>query len=253
MKNSFGSSLYKNIGVCQQGDVHYPLLTVKEHLIFYARIKGISESEIKILVEKSIQEMDLSDHKNKTVKQLSGGNKRKLAVAIAFTGDPKIVFLDEPSTGMDPVIRRKMWALIETMKQGRVIILTTHSMEEADALCERIGIMVKGSLRCLGTSQHLKRKYGNAYHISLKTTVQQSERVQEFIKELCPGSTLARNINGALDFDVPLSNLNLGPLFASLHEKRNDFSISDYSVSQPTLEQVFLAFAKEQNSEEILP
>lgn len=121
-------------------------------------------------VEKSILDMDLDDHRNKTCKTLSGGNKRKLAVAIAFTGNPRIVFLDEPSTGMDPVIRRKMWSLIDTMKSGRVIILTTHSMEEADALCERIAIMVQGSLRCLGSSQHLKTKYGNSYNISLKTT-----------------------------------------------------------------------------------
>ena len=75
--------------------------------------------------------MDLQDHRNKTSKQLSGGNKRKLAVAIAFIGDPKIVFLDEPSTGMDPIIRRKMWNLIASMKKNRAIILTTHSMEEA--------------------------------------------------------------------------------------------------------------------------
>lgn len=102
-----------------------------EHLLLYARIKGIPSSQIKDVVNQNIIDMNLEEHKNKTEKQLSGGNKRKLAVAIAFTGNPRIVFLDEPSTGMDPVIRRKMWTLISNMKEHKVIILTTHSMEEA--------------------------------------------------------------------------------------------------------------------------
>jgi ATP-binding cassette, subfamily A (ABC1), member 3 len=107
---------------------------VEEHLLLYARIKRVPFKRIKQVVEDSIDSMDLQEHRGKMVKELSGGNKRKLAVAIAFMGNSRIVFLDEPSTGMDPVIRRKMWSLISIMKQNRVIILTTHSMEEAGRL-----------------------------------------------------------------------------------------------------------------------
>eukprot|EP00324_Dicrateria_rotunda_P008083 CAMPEP_0206178154 /NCGR_PEP_ID=MMETSP1474-20131121/63385_1 /ASSEMBLY_ACC=CAM_ASM_001110 /TAXON_ID=97495 /ORGANISM="Imantonia sp., Strain RCC918" /LENGTH=352 /DNA_ID=CAMNT_0053590455 /DNA_START=293 /DNA_END=1351 /DNA_ORIENTATION=+ len=242
-----GPSVYQQVGFCQQGDVNFPLLTVYEHLLLYARIKGIPSSQIKDVVNQNIIDMNLEEHKNKTEKQLSGGNKRKLAVAIAFTGNPRIVFLDEPSTGMDPVIRRKMWTLISNMKEHKVIILTTHSMEEADALCERIGIMVKGSLRCIGSSQHLKNTYGNSYLISLKTSIEKTEEITNFINEICPDSQLERNINGAMDFKVPVEKLSLGTLFAQLDSKKEEFEITDYSVSQPTLEQVFLRFAQEQD------
>ena len=84
----------------------------------------------------------------------SGGNKRKLSVAVALLCDPKIVYLDEPSTGMDPASRRFMWSIIAESMQSRAVVLTTHSMEEADALCTRIGIMVNGKLECLESSQH---------------------------------------------------------------------------------------------------
>ena len=109
----------------------FPLVTVEEHLYLYARIKRVPWNQVRQTVDESIHAMDLEEHRKKKAKELSGGNKRKLAVAIAFIGNSRIIFLDEPSTGMDPVIRRKMWSLIATLKEHRAIILTTHSMEEA--------------------------------------------------------------------------------------------------------------------------
>eukprot|EP00250_Pteridium_aquilinum_P008489 c1798_g2_i1 orf=203-652(+) len=98
--------------------------------------------------------------------------KRRLSVAIALIGDPKIVCLDEPTTGMDPVTRRHVWSVIEGAKVGRAIILTTHSMEEADILSDRIAIMARGVLRCIGTSIRLKSRYGAGYivNVTLKRT-----------------------------------------------------------------------------------
>ena len=89
---------------------------------------------------------------------LSGGQKRRLSIAIALIGKPSIVFLDEPTTGLDPETRRNIWDILmrERKEQGRTIVLTTHSMDEADALCNRIGIMSKGCMRCLGSQTHLK-------------------------------------------------------------------------------------------------
>ena len=97
----------------------------------------------------------------------SGGNKRKLSVGMALIGDPPVVFLDEPSTGMDPAARRSMWNLISETMAGRSVMLTTHSMEECEALCSRIGIMVNGSLVCLGTSQHLKSRFGRGFTLQV--------------------------------------------------------------------------------------
>lgn len=116
--------------------------------------------------------MDLVDFADKQAGTLSGGNKRKLSVAIAMIGHPRVVFLDEPSTGMDPVARRYMWDVISALTTGAgecSVILTTHSMEEAEALCTRIGIMVNGQLRCLGTSQHLKNRFGQGFELEIMT------------------------------------------------------------------------------------
>jgi ATP-binding cassette subfamily A (ABC1) protein 3 len=121
------------------------------------------------VVTEKLVEFDLLKHSHKPSFTLSGGNKRKLSVAIAMIGDPPIVILDEPSTGMDPVAKRFMWDVISRLstRSGKTaVILTTHSMNEAQALCTRIGIMVGGRLRCIGSPQHLKTRYGN--HLELE-------------------------------------------------------------------------------------
>jgi ATP-binding cassette subfamily A (ABC1) protein 1 len=159
------------LGYCPQFDALLDLMSTKEHLELYARIKGVPEKDLKKVVEKQLKSFDLVDYAGKLAGTLSGGNKRKLSVAIALIGDPPIVFLDEPSTGVDPVARRFMWGVISrvaTEQRGCTIILTTHSMEEVEALCSSIGIMVGGRLRCLGTSQHLKNKFGQGFMSTLQ-------------------------------------------------------------------------------------
>ena len=114
----------------------------------------------------------MKDHKSKFAGNLSGGNKRKLAVAIALLGNPPIILLDEPSAGMDPEARRFMWTVVEKISQRdkkSAVILTTHSMEEAEALSTKMGIMVRGGIfRCMGSSQHVKNKFGLGYEIEIK-------------------------------------------------------------------------------------
>jgi ATP-binding cassette, subfamily A (ABC1), member 3 len=160
----------RKIGFCPQFDALFELLTAREHLQLYARIKGICEVDIRRVVDSKIAEMGLTEYANRPAGTYSGGNKRKLSVAIAMIGEPSIVFLDEPSTGMDPVARRFMWEIISdivTKREKCSLILTTHSMEECEALCTRIGIMVGGVLRCLASSQRLRSKYGHGYQIEI--------------------------------------------------------------------------------------
>jgi len=180
------------MGYCPQFDALFENLTGREHLYMYGRIKGISEAEIKEVVEKQIEKMDLTDHASRLAGGYSGGNKRKLSVACAMIGNPSIVILDEPSTGMDPVARRFMWNKISDIcNEGRTsVILTTHSMEECEALCERIGIMVGGRFRCLGSAQHLKSKFGHGYQIEFVFNVPKEERVNEILEKL-KGNVLA--------------------------------------------------------------
>ncbi|KAG7399525.1 hypothetical protein PHYBOEH_008650 [Phytophthora boehmeriae] len=159
------------IGYCPQFDALFELMTVREHLELFARIKGVTSAELESVVKALMHQMNLDDFENKLAGTLSGGNKRKLSVAIALIGSPPIVFLDEPSTGMDPVSRRFMWnviAAISTQRKESTIILTTHSMEECEALCTRVGIMVGGRLRCLGSVQHLKNRFGDGLMLELK-------------------------------------------------------------------------------------
>lgn len=131
-------------------------MSVEEHIWFYARIKGIKEELLETVVEKAIVELNLSDHRVKLAGKLSGGNKRKLSVAMATLGNPPIILLDEPSAGMDPEARRFMWTVVERISQRdkkSAVILTTHSMEEAEALSTKMGIMVRGGIfKCLGSS-----------------------------------------------------------------------------------------------------
>lgn len=115
--------------------------------------------------------MDLNDFENVYANNLSGGNRRKLQCAIALIGNPPIVLLDEPSTGVDPQAKRFMWTIISnisTQRKKSTVVLTTHSMEEAEALCPKIGIMVNGKFRCFGSAQHLKSKYGVGYEMEVK-------------------------------------------------------------------------------------
>jgi ABC-type multidrug transport system ATPase subunit len=149
------SDVRKLIGYCPQYDALFHDLTVIEHLWFYCKLKGVPAGKRSATVERSIKELNLKDHRNKLAGTLSGGNKRKLGVAIALLGNPPIILLDEPSAGMDPEARRFMWSVVEKISQRdkkSAVILTTHSMEEAEALSTKMGIMVRGGImRCMGS------------------------------------------------------------------------------------------------------
>ncbi|GAB9477447.1 Abc transporter a family member 1, partial [Globisporangium polare] len=174
----------RQIGYCPQFDALFDLLTVREHLELFARIKGVSSADLNNVVSGLIEQMNLSSFDGKLAGSLSGGNKRKLSVAIAMIGNPKIIFLDEPSTGMDPVSRRFMWdviANISTRSKSSTIVLTTHSMEESEALCTRVGIMVGGRMRCLGSVQHLKSRFGDGLVFDVKLATLSPEELHDMV------------------------------------------------------------------------
>lgn len=133
------TSIYKNIGVCPQFDLFWEDLTITEHLLFYLRLKGCEPSDEIAHVDEVCSQVELLEHKNKLAKELSGGMKRRLSLAIAMIGDPQVIFLDEPTTGLDPLNREIFWKILERIKTNKSIILTTHLMQEADHLSDRIG------------------------------------------------------------------------------------------------------------------
>jgi len=209
----------------------------------YARFRGIPETYVPLVVNKLLKKLGLMKYADKTAGSYSGGNMRKLSLALALVGEPSVVFLDEPSTGMDPVSRRFMWNVIASVTKNKSIILTTHSMEECEALCGRIGIMVSGKLRCLGSVQHLKSRFGKGYHMEINTTERSFANVKAFVEKLDPGAQLEEFHAGRLKYRLPQLNLSLSKIFGSIESAKNELEIDDYSVSQSTLEQIFILMA----------
>jgi len=239
-------SIYSVMGICPQFDICWPQLTVKEHLDFYARIKGVKQNQVKKTVTDLLKAVDLLGAQGKLSKDLSGGMRRRLSLAMALVGDPAIVFLDEPTTGLDPETKRNIWALLDRVKQDRCIVLTTHSMDEADALCGRIGIMSHGLMRCIGTSLHLKNRYGNGYHIEIRFVPEKKIAAQQFIMELLPKAELVEESgNNEMVYQVGKSDVVLSKVFEAMQKRSSTLGILDYGIRQTSLEEVFLKIARE--------
>ena len=234
------------LGYCPQFDAIVPLMTGRENLFFFARIKGIGPDKIENVVNTLVRKMDLSDHENRLAGTYSGGNKRKLSVAIALVGNPPIVMLDEPSTGMDPHAKRFMWSVIADTMADRCLVLTSHSMEECEALCNTIGIMADGQLKCIGSPQHLKSRFGEGYQLQLKFTESTAVKsaVQDFVFSTFPSATneAKEETPSRLCFSIK-KDVSLADIFRRVLENKDRLSLTDYSVSQSTLEQVFMRFA----------
>ncbi|MBZ3879692.1 ATP-binding cassette sub-family A member 3, partial [Sciurus carolinensis] len=236
------------IGYCPQFDALLSFMTGRETLVMYARIRGIPERHIRSCVEQILEDLVMFMYADKLVKTYSGGNKRKLSTAIALIGDPAVIFLDEPSTGMDPVARRLLWDTVARAREsGKAIVITSPGMEECEALCTRLAIMVQGQFKCLGSPQHLKSKFGSGYSLRVKV---RSEGQQEALKEFkafvdltFPGSVLEDEHQGMVHYHLPGGDLSWGKVFGILEQAKKKYSLEDYSVNQVSLEDIFLNFA----------
>uniref|UniRef100_H2MGF6 P-type phospholipid transporter n=1 Tax=Oryzias latipes TaxID=8090 RepID=H2MGF6_ORYLA len=247
--------VHQNMGYCPQFDAINDLLTGREHLEFYAILRGVPEKEVCEVAEWGIRKLGLVKYVDKSAGSYSGGNMRKLSTAIALIGGPPVVFLDEPTTGMDPKARRALWnAILSIIKEGRSVVLTSHSMEECEALCTRMAIMVNGRFRCLGSVQHLKNRFGDGYTIILRVAGPDPDLrpVMGFIERELPGSTLKEKHRNMLQYQLPSSLTSLARIFSLLSKNKETLCIEDYSVSQTTLDQVFVNFAKDQSDEDHL-
>ena len=169
-----GNSILKNIektyefiGYCPQFDLLWEDLSVENTLLFYSRMKNKDENRIKPMVEKILIDVKLVKFRKYLVRELSGGMRRRLSLGVALIGEPPIVFLDEPTTGLDPKNKREIWDILSHCKENRCMILTTHLMDEAETLCDRIGIILKGKIRCLGSQYKLKVNYGKGFKLCI--------------------------------------------------------------------------------------
>uniref|UniRef100_A0A671YN55 ATP binding cassette subfamily A member 3 n=1 Tax=Sparus aurata TaxID=8175 RepID=A0A671YN55_SPAAU len=247
----------QRIGYCPQFDAVLDHMTGRETLSMYARLRGIPEKYVSGCVENVLRSLLLEPHADKLVRSYSGGNKRKLSAGIALIGGPPVIFLDEPSTGMDPVARRLLWdAVTRTRESGKAIIITSHSMEECEALCTRLAVMVNGQFKCLGSPQHLKSKFGSGYtllakvHIEAELEDSDLQLFKDFIESTFPGSQLKDEHQGMVHYHLTDKTLTWAQVFGTLEAAKEKYRIEDYCVSQISLEQVFLSFAQFQHCTE---
>ncbi|XP_059428864.1 ABC transporter A family member 1 isoform X1 [Corylus avellana] len=249
----------KGLGVCPQNDILFPELTVREHLEIFAILKGVKEEFLERVVTDMIDEVGLADKTSTTVKALSGGMKRKLSLGIALIGDSKVIILDEPTSGMDPYSMRLTWQLIKKIKKGRIILLTTHSMDEADELGDRIAIMANGSLRCCGSSLFLKHQYGVGYTLTLVKSAPTAPVASDIVHRHIPSATCVSEVGTEISFKLPLaSSSSFESMFREIEscmsrsvgnsetsgcEDKDYLGIESYGISVTTLEEVFLRVA----------
>lgn len=175
-------AIRKMTGECKQDDILWPNLTAREHLELFGGIRGVSKEDMASTVQQWLESVDLDNVQHMRAGAFSGGMKRRLSVALATIGDASIVVLDEPTTGMDPVSRRFVWKHISDIKTGRVILLTTHAMEEADLLSDHVAIMSQGKLAAFGSPLELKTKHGSALQFSLISEKEDVKVVEEAVK-----------------------------------------------------------------------
>jgi ABC-2 type transport system ATP-binding protein len=242
----FGMDVFKNkekivprIGVLPQGFSSFDKITVRETLQYFSRLFGVKGVDI----DELIRCVDLEDKRNELYRNLSGGLKQRLGVAIALVNDPEVVFLDEPTTGLDPGARREVWSILEGLKKrGKTIILTTHYMEEAEFLSDRVAIMCNGKIIAIGSPSELIDSYTKSIYLTLRGA---EPRVVRILEKM--GFPPCRNKQNDLIVEVT----QLGDIIAIIDRLRNEGAgYNGLDVRKPNLEEVFLKLTGKKLQEE---
>lgn len=240
------------MGTCPQhsADHQWPELSARAHLSLFARFKGVARTDLGAHVDNLLNAVDLLDEGDSPVGTFSGGMKRRLSVACASVGDVKVIWLDEPSTGMDPLSRRRVWALINQLKRKRIVVLTTHAMEEADALGDTVAVLAGGRLRAVGTTLFLKSRFGAGYQLNLLTTPANTEALKQYVTETLPGAEIVGEAAGNVTVGLPRASTRHLPAFLRRIESAGAEGgtdlVKEWGVSNSTLEEVFLRLGAQQ-------
>lgn len=233
-------SIRQCMGFCPQHSILWDELTAEEHVYLFTRLKGDSRAAALLQSQEILREVELDSVSKAKVGTFSGGMRRRMCIALSGVGNPDVILMDEPTTGLDPISRAQVWRLIQRLKRGKVVILTTHSMEEADALSDKIAILAGGRLKCQGSSLFLKNSYGTGYRISLVTA--RPEAVRSVLKEQFSPATVISQSAESLVIGLPRGDLEtMQRLFQHLESGDLRTMVSDWGVANTTLEDVFMA------------
>ena len=245
--------LFRNLGLCAQEDIFFDYLTVSEHLQYMCEIKGaaVNLTEINTLLTK----IALADKMNSVCGTLSGGQKRKLCIALALIGNSRFILLDEPTSGMDVVAKRELWEFLKNYKDDKIIVLTTHSLDEAEYLGDRIGIMSEGKFICSGSSSYLKNKYPCGFNVNFifnHNTFTKDKRIAlvNTFKQL--GNNCNIKVSSKFAFTVNFLNItgDVEQIFENIDNVKESYGIINYTISTTTLEDVFLKLNENDNDDD---
>ena len=242
------------IGLCPQHDILWNELTPYEHIELYSIIRKYNYHDIGDIAKMKMKEVNLSQVINDPVSTFSGGMKRRISILLSTIGNPNVVFLDEPSTGLDPVNRRFIWTMIKQIKKKSSVILTTHSMSEAEFLSDRICVIKKGKMQCIGSSLDLKKIYGEGYILTFVCEKNNQEKVKNIILGLSKEIKLMSSKAGSLMFTLGFDKVGELNWFIKIlnkdykDEKLKDLEglIKECGIEQTSIEEIFLKIAKEE-------
>merc|ERR1712176_1011565 len=251
----------RDMSLCFQFDAVNSWLTAREHLRLFAKIRGVPIELREELINYYIDKVGLGTKKNNLAGKFSGGNRRKLSVALSLISSPSVLFLDEPTTGIDIAIKRKILKFIQKVSKKRAIILTTHSMEDAAALSNKIAIMVKGAIRTYGTPQELKAKEGDVLSVVCRIDpgVGVVEKILKTLKSLSPSTVLEHfdesntdelQLLATCSFKVSSKETSMSHIFDQLNQLKKSNDLIDFSVSQLSLEDIFIRLAELQDEQD---
>ena len=234
---SKGYDLHKRIGVIPQGFKFLDYPTPREAIVYYSALFAS-----KVDTDEMLRRVILEDAANVWFLNVSGGQKQKLGMALSLVNDPEVVFLDEPTTGLDPQARRAVWEVVRKLKsEGRTVMLTTHYLEEAEELADRVAIMNHGKIEAMGTTEDIESKYGSGQRMTVKA----KDDLLRYLKE----NTRLQVEGGSGWVTVRLRDKDDAmAALGAIEESNTDWG--DLTVKRDSLEDVFLRLVGEEGKEE---
>lgn len=242
IKPSSGSVTFTSkpsIGVCFQRNVLFDNLTVKEHIYFYSILKGLSEIQANYEVKKFIKLLKFEEKSSKYSSTLSGGMKRKLSLAIALCGYSKIVLLDEVSSGVDPTTQKDLWNLLQREKKGRTILISTHSMAEAEILGDQVAVLCEGKLKGFGNVSKLKEKFCNSMKLNCSFLSENHEEMKNFLRTFDENLKVFSENGNEIIFKMKKVE-NLREFLVEIESRQIEMNLKSFDVNSSTLEDLFV-------------
>jgi len=240
------------LSYCPQFNDHLtPELSIIEHIELFGRLIKLSDSEIEDTKSRLIPFLELEEHKDKLVRELSGGNARKLAILLAFMTPNHVIVLDEPTSSLDPMARHKVHELIREYKGKKTFMICTHLLDEAEHLCDRISMMISGCVYTIGSPQYLSDKFGKEFRIEISCSTDSHHKIQEYISQNIPQCTLSKIRDTSLTYTIPSQSLTLKDLFCILQNGSDTIDgFHKFTCSSSSLEKVFLELVFQTSQEE---